>query len=193
MVNWKTAKNKFARVDFKENLIKNRKPDSKESEDNSGILSANNIMASSRDSKIVAKKIQEDSECYQATVFTMCASQSNGNSNLESLLAHGPSTSTVAHYAPNFSNYNVTPGISATVSNGGPQYPMNNYRPLEEAAMASNNLLIPCHRKPISYRAVYHSLEPLEHLPRPTPRDATEPFNELWTLEDFRQNSNYQF
>ncbi|EFO94082.1 hypothetical protein CRE_26777 [Caenorhabditis remanei] len=108
VVNWKTAKNKFARVDFKENLMKNRKRDSKKSEGDSGILSANNTMASSRDLKIVAKRRQEDSECYQATVFTMCASQSNGNSNLESLLAHGPSTSTVAHYAPNFSNYNQT-------------------------------------------------------------------------------------
>ncbi|KAF1755912.1 hypothetical protein GCK72_012365 [Caenorhabditis remanei] len=156
VVNWKTAKNKFARVDFKENLMKNRKRDSKESEDDSGILSANTASPLDSQSPIVAK-------IRHATVSTMGVPQSNGNSNLELLLTHGPSTSTVAHYAPNFSNYNVAPGVSATVSNGVPQYSMNVYRPLEQAAMATNSLLIPCQRQPISYRAVHHNMEQAGH------------------------------
>ncbi|KAF1755980.1 hypothetical protein GCK72_012433 [Caenorhabditis remanei] len=198
VVNWKTAKNKFARVDFKENLMKNRKRDFKESEDNSGISLADNTMTSSH-SPIVAK---EDSECYQATVSTMGVPQSNGNSNLESLLTHGPSTSTVAHYAPNFLNYNVTPGVptfafsSATVSNGAPQYSMNDCRPLDQASMATNNLLIPCQSQPIPCRAVHHNMEQVEHqgiLTRPTgPSNKSSWDNNNMTL-DFTQNSNYQF
>ncbi|EFO89229.1 hypothetical protein CRE_12432 [Caenorhabditis remanei] len=193
VVNWKTAKNKFARVDYKENLRK-IDCDSKESEDDSGTLSANNTMTSSRDSEIVAKRRQEDLECYQATVSTMGVSQSNGNSNLESLLAHGPSTSTVAHYTPNFSSYNVTPGVSATVSNGGPQYSMNDCRPFDQSSMATNNLLIPWQSQPIPCRAVHHNLEPHQGILT----WSTEPSNKSsWdnnnvTL-DFTQNSNYQF
>ncbi|EFP01600.1 hypothetical protein CRE_03499 [Caenorhabditis remanei] len=148
-------------------------------------------MASSH-SPIVAK---EDSECHQATVFTMGASQSIGNSNLESLLAHGPSTSTVAYYTPNFLNYNVTPGVSATVSNGGAQYPMNNYRPLEQTTMATNNLLIPCQSQPISHRAVHHNLEPVGHQgnPRPTGPSKKSSWDNNNVTLDFTQNSNYQF
>ncbi|EFO94681.1 hypothetical protein CRE_08553 [Caenorhabditis remanei] len=165
VVNWKTAKNKYARVDYKENLIKIRKRDFKESEDDSGILSANNTMTSSRDSKIVAKRRQEDSECYQATVPSTGASQSHGHSNQESLLAHGPSTTTVAHYAPNFSNYNVTPGVptfafsTEELSNGGPQYSMNDCRPFNQSSMATNNLLIPWQSQPIPCRVVHHNIE----------------------------------
>ncbi|KAF1755850.1 hypothetical protein GCK72_012312 [Caenorhabditis remanei] len=202
VVNWKTAKNKFARVDYKKNLNRKRSSlvfGSKESENDSGILSANNTMASSRDSKIVAKRRQEDSECYQATVSTMGVPQSNGNSNLELLLTRGPSTSTVAHYTPNFSNYNVTPGVptfafsTEKLSNGAPQYSMNDFRPLDQASMATNNLLISLQSQPIPCRTVHHNMEQAGHqgITRPTgPSNKSSWDNNNVTL-DFSQNSNY--